>query len=160
MKKIISIFQGILIAVGVCAILLFLIPMLIGITPSIVLSGSMEDEIKTGAIVYSNTHVKVEDIQVGDVILYQLGTNQVTHRVTKINSNKTFTTKGDANENVDLSPVPFENYKGKVMFSIPYLGILVKNINTRIGYFIIFTIIGINILIGILYNSNTQKKDN
>lgn len=159
MKKIISIFQGILIAVGVCTILFFLIPMLIGITPSVVLSGSMEDEIKTGAVVYSNTHIKVEDIQVGDVILYQLGTNQVTHRVTKINSNETFTTKGDANENVDLSPVPFKNYKGKVMFSIPYLGTLVQSIKSRTGYFIIFTIIGINILIGILYNSNAKKKN-
>lgn len=159
MKKIINIFQGILITVGICTILLFLVPMLIGIIPSVVLSGSMEGEIKTGAVVYSNTHVKVEDIQVGDIILYQLGTNQVTHRVVKINSNETFTTKGDANENVDLSPVQFKNYKGKVIFSIPYLGILVQNIQTKTGYFIIFTIIGINILIGILYNSDTKKKN-
>lgn len=159
MKKIINVFQFILITLGVLAILLFLVPILIGITPSIVLSGSMEEQIKTGSIVYSNTHVKVDEIQVGDVILYQLGTNQVTHRVVKINSNRTFTTKGDANENVDLSPVPFENYKGKTMFSIPYLGTLVQNIRTRTGYFIIFTTIGINILIGILYNSNDKKKN-
>ena len=50
MRKAINIFQYTTIAIGLIVIIIFLIPRFIGIRPYIVLSGSMEDAIKTGAV--------------------------------------------------------------------------------------------------------------
>lgn len=66
-----------------------------------------------------------EDIEIGDVITFILNEEgtMVTHRVTGINSlNRTFTTKGDANETDDASPVIWDNVAGRVVFGIPVAG--------------------------------------
>lgn len=79
----------------------------------VVLSGSMEPEIHTGAMVYVDKNVTVENIETGDVIAFKTNTMLVTHRVTeKDDKNKNFITKGDANENVDFAPVPYDMYEG------------------------------------------------
>lgn len=157
MKKIIGIFQTISILIGFTVIVLFIIPTIIGIKPFIVLSGSMESTIKTGSVAYINTHVKAGDIQVGDIIAFNVENSQVTHRAIAINENNTFTTKGDANENEDLAPVKFEDYKGKTIFSIPYLGKLITSCKTRTGHFIVFLIIGLNILCLIFSGDNERN---
>ncbi|MCD8365665.1 MAG: signal peptidase I [Clostridiales bacterium] len=69
--------------------------------------------------------VEPETIQVGDVITYVFNEDGVlvTHRVTDIDySNQTFTTKGDANDSEDASPVLWGNLVGKVVVGIPVLG--------------------------------------
>ncbi|MCD8364085.1 MAG: signal peptidase I [Lachnospiraceae bacterium] len=69
--------------------------------------------------------VEPETIQIGDVITYVLNEDGVlvTHRVTEISrSNRTFTTKGDANDSEDASPVLWDNVVGKVVLGIPGLG--------------------------------------
>ena len=97
----------------------------------------MEKEILTGSVAYANTHVKVEEIKVGDIIVFKLDNKFVTHRVTAINDDNTFTTKGDANQTEDLVPVKFENFVGKTVFSIPYLGYLLQLVQTQTGRFIL-----------------------
>ena len=104
--------------------------------------------------------IKVEDIKVGDIIIFQLDETTVTHRVVSINDDNTFTTKGDANQTEDLAPVKFENYKGKTMFSIPYLGYIVNAIKTRTGHFIFFSLIGLNIVHLIFSKEDEEKKIN
>lgn len=158
MRKVINIFQTVSILMGFIVIALFLVPTIIGIKPFIVLSGSMEDTIKTGSIAYINTHVKAQDIQVGDIIAFDIENAQVTHRAIAINENNTFTTKGDANENEDLAPVKFENYKGKTIFSIPYVGKLITMCQTKTGHFIVFMIIGLNILC-LIFSSDSEKSN-
>ncbi len=73
--------------------------------------------------------VDAEAIQVGDVITFVIdeeGT-MVTHRVTSISSlNRTFTTKGDANDEEDASPVLWDNVVGRVFIGIPALGGLLR----------------------------------
>ncbi|MCD8249038.1 MAG: signal peptidase I [Lachnospiraceae bacterium] len=69
--------------------------------------------------------IEPETIQVGDVVTYVLNEDGVlvTHRVTAIDrSNETFTTKGDANESEDASPVLWGNVVGKVVIGIRGLG--------------------------------------
>lgn len=157
MRKVINIFQTISILIGFTAIVLFIIPTIIGIKPFIVLSGSMENAVKTGSVAYINTHVKAEDIKIGDIIAFSVGNTQVTHRVIGINKYSSFITKGDANKNEDLAPVKFEDFKGKTIFSIPYLGKFMTMCKTRMGKFIIFLIIGLNILC-LMFSKETDKK--
>ncbi|MCD8118598.1 MAG: signal peptidase I [Lachnospiraceae bacterium] len=69
--------------------------------------------------------VDASEIEVGDVITYVLNEEGtlVTHRVVSIDTSaSTFTTKGDANESNDASPVRWENVVGKVVLGIPFLG--------------------------------------
>ena len=146
MKTLIRILQAISTLIGIALIILFLIPAICGIKPFVVLSGSMEPQIKTGAVAYVNTYIRVDAINVGDIIAFSVGDEQVTHRVIQINEDNTFTTKGDANNTEDLAPVSFESYKGKTIFSIPYLGKVMSLFQTSTGRFIVFLIIGLNIV--------------
>jgi len=159
MKKIIDIFQSVTIVIGLVVVLLFLVPRIFGIIPFIVLSGSMEKEIKTGSIAYVNTNVGVEDINVGDIIAFKVGKSQVTHRVVSINEDNTFTTKGDANETVDLNNVKFKNYKGKTILSIPYVGYALRFAQTKLGYFTMIVFAAIN-LWSLLLAKDKKYKEN
>lgn len=157
MRKVIGVFQTVSILIGFMVVVLFLIPAIFGIKPFIVLSGSMEDEIKTGSVAYVNTHVDVQNIKAGDIIAFGVGSRQVTHRVVAVNDDDTFTTKGDANDVEDLAPVKFEDYKGKTVFSIPYLGKFIGKCQTKVGYFIIFAIIGLNVVCIIFGGANNKN---
>lgn len=158
MKKVIGIFQTISILIGIAVVILFLIPTATGITPFIVLSGSMENEIKTGSVAYANTHAKVEDVKVGDIIVFKVDKSYVTHRVISINDNNTFTTKGDANKTEDLAPVKFEDFGGKTVFSVPYLGYLLQAMQTRTGIFILLTAVGLNIVC-LIFASGDKREE-
>ena len=150
--------QNILIIIGVLVVITFLLPRVFGIIPFVVLSGSMEEQIKTGAIAYADTRAKVEDVKVGDVIVFKVDNEYVTHRVIAINDDNTFTTKGDANQTEDLAPVRFEDFKGQTIFSIPYLGYLLSKIQTRTGTFILCLIVGLN-LVYMIFSSDEDKEN-
>lgn len=156
MKKAINIFQYATIVIGFIVIVIFLIPRLFGIKPYIVLSGSMEPKIKTGAVAYIDTKVDVKEIKEGDIIAFNIGAKQVTHRVVEINNDRTFTTKGDANKVIDMNRVKFSSYIGKTIFSIPYLGYVLAAIQTKLGYSILIAVIGINIITIILFDGDKK----
>lgn len=156
MKKAINIFQYIIIAIGIIVIMIFFMPRFLGIKPFIVLSGSMEKEILTGSIAYVNTNINVDEIKEGDIIAFNTGIKQVTHRVVSINSDRTFTTKGDANNIVDEKKVKFSDYIGKTVFSIPYLGYIVSAIQTKWGYAILILTVGIN-LVALIFLADDEK---
>lgn len=90
-----------------------------------VISGSMEPAIPTGSLVYIK-EMEPKDVQADDVIAFY-GTKDaasiITHRVVE---NRVlmgeFITKGDANATKDMNPAPYDNFIGKVAYSIPKVG--------------------------------------
>ena len=88
-------------------------------------SSSMWPALKKGDIVLIKA-VSKEDIQVGDVIVYQNPKGFTIHRVVKLKE-EVLITRGDAN-NVNDKPVKYEEVVGKMIewngkpFRIPYLG--------------------------------------
>ena len=89
-----------------------------------VTSGSMSPKIPTGSLLLVRP-VSFEGIQEGDVVTYSLadGKTLITHRVVEKDAQRrNLTTKGDANETVDLVKVPASRVQGKVVFSVPTLG--------------------------------------
>lgn len=81
----------------------FVVPKLFGINPYVVLSGSMEPQIHTGAIAFVNT--KDTAVKVGDVVTYRLANDElVTHRIIKKDQSE-YTFQGDANDNPDARTV-------------------------------------------------------
>lgn len=107
---------------------LFVVPRLFGVEPYIVISGSMEPAVHTGAVAFVNTRDR--ECQVGDIITYRLnggdGAPVVTHRVVGV-ENGSYITRGDANEVPDLAPVEPSQVLGTFLFQIPWIGYLVAS---------------------------------
>lgn len=132
----------------------------VGLTPYAVLSGSMEPTYHVGSLIYVR-EIAPEDVQIGDPITFVVNEDLLvaTHRVVDIAVETTamqtvtdeetgeettieveldepvyyYQTKGDANDDVDGSPVHYKNLIGKPVFSIPYLGYLSSTLQTRKG---------------------------
>lgn len=136
--------------IGSC--LLLTVPRFVGWQVYNVVSGSMEPEIPIGSLIY------VEPVEPGvvveeDIIAFQSGDSVVTHRVVRNHQLEgAFTTKGDANEQEDVEPVPYEALIGRVEKHIPYLGEFLVIYTTNVGkvYVICFAACGamLNVLAG------------
>ena len=105
------------------------IPRLGGATAYTVLTGSMRPDFPPGRLVVVKP-VPVEAIEVGDVLTYQLESGEpgvVTHRVVSVASSlsgeRQFVLRGDAN-NTDDAPIVAEQVRGKLWYSLPWLGYL------------------------------------
>lgn len=113
-----------------------LVPRLLGYQVYGVLSGSMEPSFPVGSVVYTKSMLP-DNVLIGDAITFRIeGLDSVvaTHRVVDINyEERTFTTKGDANQVVDNEPVAFEHFIGRADFKIPYLGYIAMYIQTKAG---------------------------
>lgn len=105
---------------------------LFSVKPTVILSGSMEPNIKPGDMVIIQK-IDIEEVVIGDIIEYQLPDFNVVHRIISIeyqNGERYFVTKGDANLNPDKLPVRESQIIGKVILNIPYVGYptyLIKN---------------------------------
>ena len=115
---------------------------LFGVDVYTVLSGSMEPTYKTGSVIWVKT-CEPEDVQVGDPITFVLDEDLTvaTHRVVAIDEVEgEFTTKGDANEDIDGAPVLFENLIGKPVFTVPAMGYFVNWIQNPPGTYMAISI--------------------
>lgn len=117
---------GILLIVAVILVCsLLLLPGFFGYHMYHVLSGSMEPEMPVGSLIYVRESAP-EDVEADDVIAFYGSLEDsgvITHRVVKNNVvSGTFRTKGDANEEADPLPIPYENYIGEVALIVPGMG--------------------------------------
>ena len=136
MKKLLNICGAVILILLVAAVLPLTVPKIFGLKPYNILSGSMEPEIPVNSVIYVK-QCDTAQLEVGDIITFKLGSGTdlaVTHRIADIDKeNALFTTKGDANKNVDQTKVKAENIIGKVVFHIPQYGKLADFINTSEG---------------------------
>ena len=141
---------GIIIIVAILLVgLLAYVPSLFGCTTASIVSGSMEPEIPVGSLVIA-TEVPFEEIEPGDILMFHSGGTLVTHRVV---ANDTvvgqLTTKGDANDSVDLSPVSYYDVVGVVRIHLPAIGSLIEDISTRTGkiYMLVLLVVGVALVL-------------
>ena len=117
------------------AALTFLAPRF-GWSVDAVFSGSMEPELKVGAVVITRP-VDAEEIKTGDIITFHSPLNEqlTSHRVIAAEGGSSvhFQTKGDANKDTDPFTLPPENVVGKVCFHIPYFGYVAQFVKTPLG---------------------------
>jgi len=97
---------------------------LLGFTPTIIGSGSMQPTLNAGdiAIIIS---APVSTIEKGDIIQYGTPEAMIIHRVIDTYTSggtRWFITKGDANNAPDPDPVGQDQVVGKAVFTIPQLG--------------------------------------
>ena len=121
-----------------------------GVKVKIVKSGSMEPTIKTGGIVVIRP---TASYGVGDIITFGTDTKTqipTTHRILKI-ENGNLTTKGDANDAADPSQTRVSEVRGKVLFTIPYLGYVLDFAKKPLGFLLL---VGVPALIVIIDEIN------
>jgi signal peptidase len=129
----------------------YAVPGLVGANASfVVLSGSMEPAISAGDVVVVATS-DPSTIVAGDVITFSRGSSgvAVTHRVVDVDTSGAeplFYTKGDANDNVDVSPVPASAVVGTVVLVIPFIGYVIQFAGTTLG-FVLLVIVPIGLLL-------------
>ncbi len=139
-------------------------PSVLGFTSMATLSGSMSgdapDHIEVGDLIIAKS-VDPDKLKVGDVITYmENGKTAVTHRIVKINSDGTFTTKGDANNTQDQLPVKKENVIGKLWLRIPKMGDAVMFAQTPVGMLVVIGVpIILYILLDIFLRARQNKRD-
>ncbi len=94
------------------------------IKPVAIASGSMEKELYTGDIAIIKK-CNANDVEVGDIIEYQMEGYTVIHRIMEKKQKKGeyfFVTKGDNNDAEDAKEVSESQLIGKMIFKVKYLG--------------------------------------
>lgn len=139
------------------------VPSVLGYSTMSVLTGSMRPYLEPGDIIVDKV-VDAEEIRVGDVITYRVGSSIVTHRVAEvlINGDKiAFRTRGDANNTDDGGTVESQDIIGKVVLKVPYGGYIARFIRSPFGLMIVIGI-PVMIMLGgelkVLLSEDSKKK--
>ena len=112
----------------------------------VVLSGSMKPAFDTGSIVAIKP-VPFSEIQIGDIVTFEdLDKRTITHRVIDIVDGKLIT-KGDANDGQDTDPVTPDRVRGKVQFTVPYIGYLINFVKSPTGMFLFLAGPGVYLIV-------------
>ncbi|MBR3199181.1 MAG: signal peptidase I [Bacilli bacterium] len=96
--------------------------------PIAVISGSMSPTFNRGdAVVVKKLNEQEKQLlKNGDIIQFVSGSKYVVHRIVEVTNDDygsvVFITKGDHNNTIDVDKVHIEDVKGKVSFTIPFIG--------------------------------------
>ena len=125
---------GFWLLVTLCALLFAVfVAHFFGIHRYLVVSGSMEPSLCAGDIVFVNTNVDFEDVEIGDVIIFQYEDMNIIHRVVDkalIDGEKHLKTKGDNNKCADGYLTTKYNFCGVAVCQIPKIGLLIDYKNS------------------------------
>jgi len=116
------------------------VPRVLGWHGVIVLSGSMEPALKTGALAFVEP-VEPADVKVNDVLTYRRDNSKtlITHRVIDIQTGAEgleFTTRGDANDDPDILTVKETQVIGVVHYFVPGAGDVIHALHDRTNYYV------------------------
>lgn len=135
-------------------------PSLFGYQIKTVLSGSMEPGIHTGSVVALKPGGDMTRFQKGDVITFMDEESRlITHRIVDVELNSalnqaTYTTKGDANDAADSSPVFSTNVVGQYTgITVPYVGYAMNFAVSKAGSILLMIVPGLLLLLYALYTS-------
>ena len=112
----------------------------------VVASGSMVPELQVYDVLIVQGHVSIEDIQIGDIIVFDRPSGHdrvIVHRVVSITDDdpRTLRTKGDNNvasiTGTDF-PITEREYIGKVEFKIPQIGYVTQVLKPLLNILLIW----------------------
>lgn len=139
----------------------FTVPKLFGYMPYVVVSSSMEPVIETGSVLFVDTNDT--DVAVGDIVTYRLTGAKgeevlVSHRIAG-EQDGYYLTKGDNNDDVDLSPVSQEQLVGTYKIHIPKVGYLIAKLSEKVLIVSAAWIILLNVLSIVLNSLFPDEED-
>lgn len=118
-----------------------------GMRSFVVVTGSMEPNLKVGTLVFTKPQLAYVK---NDIVAFEQDGRTITHRIVNVERQKSqvfYGTKGDANNTSDIKKVPTSAILGKTVLAIPYIGSIVTTFKTIPG-FIVFIVIPALIFIG------------
>ena len=127
-------------------------PDFFGYKTYVIVSGSMEPNLKIGDIVVVKK-VNENELNVGDIISFRQGQNVVTHRISQIKyeyGERVYITKGDNNNTEDNGSIDYSYIEGKVINNIRKAGKVVIFFQGKLSIIII-------VLFFYIYLSQTTK---
>ena len=131
----------------------------------VVASGSMIPELQVYDVLIVQGHVTFEDVQIGDIIVFDRPSGHdrvIVHRVVSITDDDPITlrTKGDNNvasiPGTDF-PITEKEYIGKVVFQIPQIGYVTQVLKPPTNYILIVLVIGFMIVKEIIKRRNVKE---
>ena len=131
----------------------------------VVASGSMIPELQVYDVLVVQGHVDFEDIQIGDIIVFDRPSGHdrvIVHRVVSITDDdpRTLRTKGDNNvasiPGTDF-PITEKEYIGKVEYKIPQIGYVTQILKPPINYILIVIVIGFMIVKEMMKRKNVKE---
>ena len=158
--KIFNIIYNIVAIIIILAFLFTMGVMVSGTKIYAVATPSMESEIPEGSLVFVH---KADEYKEGDVITAKLlgdKGNTFTHRIISVDTeNGLVYTKGDNNLAPDRLPTPESDILGKVVFSIPCLGLLALNFNNNTLIIILASALVALMLVRFVLYKISEKKE-
>ena len=134
----------------------------------VVASGSMIPELQVYDVLIVQGHVLFDDIQIGDIIVFDRPSGQdrvIVHRVVSITDDdpKTLRTKGDYNvasiPGTDF-PITEKEYVGKVEYIIPQIGYVKQFSKSPLVYIFDLIILSIPVVMHFRFKKeNSSKQD-
>ena len=110
------------------------LPMPFGIGLSVVLTGSMVPTLNVNDVVVIKSY---DSYSVGDIVVFQKDGDMVIHRMIEYDeAEEMIKTKGDAN-NVDDGYTSIDAVKGKYLFKIGFIGVIVNAVKSLPGMILI-----------------------
>ena len=157
-KRLVNGMVNVLLALtGVCTVF-FAGCLLTKCTPYIVLSGSMAPFIQTGSLCVVDTKVSFDEIVVGDIIAFETGNGSlVTHRAVSFHEGL-IETKGDANAVTDGYTTSKANFRGRTLYSVPYLGYVLSWLQTGRGKVLAVTGVVMIALLSLFLNEKEKER--
>ena len=134
------------------------VPAFCGISTLIVQTGSMSGTIDEGDLIIVKRR---DDYRVGDIITFmpEYASVPTTHRIVRIQDGK-FYTKGDANNAEDTRPITKDNIVGKVVGTVPHVGLFFRWIKDDFGWAYIVAVAAVVVSGVIFYKVFAAKKEN
>lgn len=130
-------------------------PSIFGVTPLVVLSGSMDDgsygAIAIGDLIFVK-EVDAENLKENEIVAFMEDGYAVTHRIVAVNEvdgKVTYTTRGDANNTDDSIPLEPDNVIGQYFYRIPSVGNFILYMQTTQG---IILFIGVPLILFAVYD--------
>ncbi len=130
----------------------------------VVASGSMIPSLQVYDVLIVQGHVLIEDIQIGDIIVFDRPNGRdrvIVHRVVSITDGDPLTikTKGDNNSSsipgTDF-PITEEEYIGKVEYIIPQIGYVTQVLKPPTNYILIVLVISVMIVKEVIKRKNVK----
>ncbi len=132
----------------------------------VVASGSMIPALEVYDVLIVSGHVPFEDIEVGDIIVFNRPSDHnrvIVHRVASIleDEPRELRTKGDANPasipGTDF-PITEKEYIGEVAYTLPQVGYITQLLRPPINYIIIVIVVGVMIAKQMIKKKNEKEE--
>lgn len=160
---VINVINTFLLAIILAIAFVMVLGLISGLRIGAVPSPSMKDVLSVGSMVVLEPLDSIDDIKIGDILSYSYGNSadDFIHMVKSIGGGvicMVGCNKDAPDNDIAKHYIEFSNVKGRMIFSIPYLGYVILFVKK---YFVVVLAVLVSLILGLLLSrAIAEKKDN